>query len=86
MKRKIIILKTVNRHIKEESRKSPEFRKAYAEETARLQNPCPACRGLKSKAFPPPPTLKKRLIPLSSFKKEDKAKRAHSHSCGIAML
>jgi hypothetical protein len=50
MKRKIIIPRTVNRHIEEESRKNPEFRKAYAEEVARLQNPCPACRGLKSKA------------------------------------
>jgi len=50
MKRKIIIPKTVSQHIEEELRKGPEFRKAYDEESARLQNPRPACRGLKSKA------------------------------------
>ena len=37
MKRKIMTPKTVSRHIEEEFKKSPEFRKAYDEETARLQ-------------------------------------------------
>ncbi len=35
--RKIIVAKTVSQHIEEESRKSPEFKKAYDEEMARLQ-------------------------------------------------
>jgi DNA-binding XRE family transcriptional regulator len=37
MKKKIVTPKTVSRHIEEEFRKSPEFRKAYDEEMARLQ-------------------------------------------------
>ncbi|TAM37902.1 XRE family transcriptional regulator [bacterium] len=37
MKKKAIVSKTVSRHIEEEFRKSPEFRKAYDEEAARLQ-------------------------------------------------
>lgn len=37
MKRKIVVPKTVSRHIEEEFRKNPEFRKAYDEEAARLQ-------------------------------------------------
>jgi hypothetical protein len=50
MKRKRIEPKTVSQHIEEESSKSSEFRKAYDEEVARLQNPCSVCSGLKSKA------------------------------------
>ena len=37
MKRKIVVPKTVSRHIEEEFRKSPDFRKAYDEEASRLQ-------------------------------------------------
>jgi DNA-binding XRE family transcriptional regulator len=37
MKRKTITPKTVSRHIEEEFRKNPAFRKAYDEEMARLQ-------------------------------------------------
>ena len=37
MKKKIVTPKTVSRHIEEEFKKSPEFRKAYDEEIARLQ-------------------------------------------------
>lgn len=37
MKRRIMTPKTVSRHIEEEFRKSPAFRKAYDEELARLQ-------------------------------------------------
>ncbi|MFH0790127.1 MAG: helix-turn-helix transcriptional regulator [Candidatus Omnitrophota bacterium] len=37
MKRKIIVPKTISRHIEEEFRKDPEFRKVYDEEVARLQ-------------------------------------------------
>lgn len=36
-KTKIIVPKTVSQHIEEEFRKSPEFRRAYDEEMARLQ-------------------------------------------------
>lgn len=36
MKNKVIVAKAVSQHIEEESRKSPEFKKAYDEETARL--------------------------------------------------
>lgn len=50
MKRKIIVPKTVSQHIDEESLRNSEFRKAYDEEVARLQNPCSVCSGLKSKA------------------------------------
>lgn len=35
--RKMMMPKTVSRHIEEEFRKNPEFRKAYDEEAARLQ-------------------------------------------------
>ena len=37
MKRKMVTPKTVSQHIEEEFRKSPEFRRAYDEEVARLQ-------------------------------------------------
>ena len=37
MRRKIIVPKTVSRHIEEEFRRDPEFRKAYDEEVVRLQ-------------------------------------------------
>jgi DNA-binding XRE family transcriptional regulator len=37
MKNKIIVAKTVRQHIEEEFKKSPEFKKAYDEEVARLQ-------------------------------------------------
>jgi hypothetical protein len=48
-KRKRMIPKTVSQHIDEESLKNPEFRKAYNEEVARLQNHCSVCSSLKSK-------------------------------------
>lgn len=35
--RRIIVAKAISQHIEEESKKSPEFRKAYDEEMARLQ-------------------------------------------------
>ena len=37
MKNKVIIAKSVRQHIEEEFKKSPEFKKAYDEEVARLQ-------------------------------------------------
>jgi hypothetical protein len=38
MKRKVIVPKTVRQHIEKEFKKSPEFRKAYDEEAASLQD------------------------------------------------
>ena len=38
MKRKLIAPKTVRQHIEKELKKSPEFRKAYDEEAASLQD------------------------------------------------
>jgi len=37
MKKKVIVPKAISRHIEEEFRKDPEFRKAYEAEAARLQ-------------------------------------------------
>jgi len=37
MKNRVVVAKTVRQHIEEESKKSPEFKKAYDEEVARLQ-------------------------------------------------
>ncbi len=37
MKNKMIVAKTIQQHIEEEIKKSPEFKKAYDEEVTRLQ-------------------------------------------------